>query len=335
MSRIELRLGDVFDGPSDLIVLPCSTTGSVTQFVRQKLVHFSIPYPHDQMRLGEVRVSPFEGGESIAQFVAYAASVEASSSSSEAIYRIGVQLGEQTMKTDSIRRVAVPLLGAGAGGLASETVVSSLRDGFRSSCHKDASLVISILHQSVFDRLQFTLSDERQLKHATRDLSSPDKPPRVFISYSHTSPQHRTWVQGLGTFLRQNGVDARLDLWHLRRGMDLPQFMTNELTLADRVVIVSDERYAQKADGRVGGVGWETMIVQGDISRLPPESTKYLVIVRSTHVDDGLPVYLKTKFVIHWPVENTDVEEENRMLLLREVFDFIPVPPLGPRPLFL
>ena len=31
---VKLRLGDLFDGPSDLIVLPCSTIGTVTGFIR-------------------------------------------------------------------------------------------------------------------------------------------------------------------------------------------------------------------------------------------------------------------------------------------------------------
>jgi hypothetical protein len=115
--------------------------------------------------------------------------------------------------------------------------------------------------------------------------------------------------------------------------MDLPQFMTNELTLASRVVLVSDEKYAQKADGRVGGVGWETMIVQGDIAQQPPDSNKYLVVVRSTSIDDGLPRYLKTKFVIHWP--NETAEERNRQTLLRELYDVIKAPPIGPKPVFL
>jgi hypothetical protein len=139
-----------------------------------------------------------------------------------------------------------------------------------------------------------------------------ERPPRVFVSYSHSSPEHEEWVTTLGEFLRENGVDARLDAWHLRRGVDLAQFMTNELTLADRVVLVSDEKCAEKADGRVGGVGWETMIVQGDIARLSPESTKYLVVVRSQKVDDGLPQYLKTNFVIHWP--DAVREEKNQRL---------------------
>jgi TIR domain len=280
-------------------------------------------------------VHPFVGGENIAQFVAYAASVERNSSSPEAIHRIGLQLGAHTTKVCSIRRISAPLLGAGAGGLPSEVVVANLSDGFRQSSHKDASLIISVRHDAVFQRIKKSLTSHPRTEEPPHPAapSLSERPPRVFISYSHSSPEHEEWVMTLGEFLRENGVDARLDAWHLRRGMDLPQFMTNELTLANRVILVSDEKYAEKADGRVGGVGWETMIVQGDVARLPPESTKYLVVVRSQKVDDGLPQYLKTKFIIHWPHEIT--EETNRRLLLKELFDAVRVPPIGARPTFL
>lgn len=355
MATVELRLGDMFDGPSDLIVLPCSTAGNITDFVRQKLAHHHIPYPRPGMLLGDVQVFPFEGGENIAQFVAYAASVENMQSRPEAIRRIGTQLGEYTREEASVRHVAAPLLGAGAGGLRSEVAVSSIREGFRSSCHKDSLLVISVLHENVLERVRRNLSSilspppfegtgpasreqttdsvasvEGRALHAA---SEAERPPRVFVCYSHTSSEHEEWVVGLGLFLRQNGIEARLDVWHLRRGMDLAQFMTNELSLADRVVLVSDAKYAEKADGRVGGVGWETMIIQGDIARLPPEATKYLVIVKNPTVDEGLPRYLRTKFVIHWPDASAD--HKNRDLLLRELFDAVNVPVIGPRPVLL
>jgi hypothetical protein len=337
MSTVELRLGDMFDGPSDLIVLPCSTSGSITEFVHHRLIHYSIPYPKGDMNLGDVQVLPFEGGENIAQFVAYAVSVGRRRTSEEAIYRIGFQLGEQTTRVESIRHIAAPLLGTGGGHLPAGVAASRLRDGFRSSCHRDSSLVVSILDEDIFEEVRKTLavllsqeqgttgaplSDERRLS---------EKPPRVFISYSHTSHEHEQWVWALASFLRRNGVDARLDEWHLRHGMDLPQFMTNELTLADRVVVVSDEKYAQKADGRAGGVGWETMIIQGDIAQLPPESTKYLIVVRSPTLDAGLPHYLRTKYVIHWP--KTSVDDKNRDLLIQDIFNDLPVPDeIGPRP---
>jgi len=293
------------------------------------------------MRHGDVKLLPFKGGENIAQFVAFAASVHDSTSSEEAIRRIGSQIGEHTAKVMSIRRVAAPLLGAGSGGLRVELAVSSLREGFRSTAHKDAALVISVLHRETFYRVRQNLFRARTAtgrKERGRDSHGAarravDKPPRVFVSYSHTSPAQEKWVVALATFLRHNGVDARLDRWHLRQGMDLPQFMTNELTMANRVVLISDERYAEKADKRVGGVGWETMIVQGDMADRPPDNTKYIVVVRSASVDAGLPRYLKTKFFMHWP--DATVESKNRRILLRELFDYIPIPALGPRPLSL
>ncbi|MEW5929747.1 MAG: TIR domain-containing protein [Gemmatimonadota bacterium] len=334
MSNVQLRLGDMFDGPSDLIVLPCSTGGTITSFVRQKLLHHNIPAPKAGMRLGDIEVMPFEGGENIAQYVAYAASVERNRSDAGAIRRIGVQLGECTQQGYSVRMIAAPLLGAGAGGLQSEVVVDALREGFKLTGHKDATLVINVLHDSVFNLLGRSpgLGSPRRAEESSRGQPNPS-PLRVFVSYTHSSPAHQEWVKDLGEFLRKNGVEARLDVWHLRRGMDLPQFMTNELALADRVILISDEKYAEKADGRVGGVGWETMIIQGDLSRLPPDTIKYLVVVRSAHIDSGLPQYLKTKFVIHWP--DSSVDDQNRRLLLQELFDQIAAPPIGPRPIFI
>lgn len=330
MAIVQLKLGDMFDGPSDLIVLPCATGGAITDFVRQRLIHHRIPYPNPGMKLGDVSIMPFQGGENIAQFVAFAASVVNHSSTVDAIRRIGEQLGTATQKDSTIRLVSAPLLGAGAGGIRSEKVLEALTTGFKSTAHPDARLVIHVLHSEVFSRLTKSSAPSEP------DVKQPQQPKnamRVFVSYSHTSPEHEEWVKRLGTFLRDSGIDARLDIWNLRHGMDLPQFMTNELALAERVIIISDEKYAEKADGRVGGVGWETMIVQGDIASQPPDNTKYLVIVHSKSVEAGLPRYLKTKFVIHWP--DATFDEKNKQTLLRELYDQVKAPPLGPKPVFL
>jgi hypothetical protein len=72
---VKLRLGNLFDGPSDLIVLPCSTAGTITGFVARSLAQYSIPHPREGMKLGEIEITPFEGAENIAQYVAFAASV--------------------------------------------------------------------------------------------------------------------------------------------------------------------------------------------------------------------------------------------------------------------
>ena len=129
-ATVKLRLGDMFDGPADLITLPCSTSGTITGFVARSLVHYSIPHPRVGMTLGEVEILPFEGADDIAQYVAFAASVKRSSSTTQAIELIGAALGGFTRSQSSVRSISVPLLGASAGGIQSEKVVAALHKGF-------------------------------------------------------------------------------------------------------------------------------------------------------------------------------------------------------------
>jgi len=46
--------------------------------------------------------------------------------------------------------------------------------------------------------------------------------PKVFISYSHDSEEHKAWVADLARFLISNGIDVVIDAWNLRRGEDIP-----------------------------------------------------------------------------------------------------------------
>jgi hypothetical protein len=308
---VKIKLGNLFDGASDLIVLPCSTGGTITGFVARSLSRYSLPHPLAGMELGEVEILPFEGGENIAQFVAFAASVKGSSYSSlDAIEKIGSALGDFTHGESSARIISTPLLGAGSGGLQSESVVNALKNGFINSAHENATLFIYVLHQDVFNRLRGNRSSlARKRKTSTR----------VFISHTSNTEEDVEWVKRLALFLIDNGIQARLDKFHLRRGMDLPQWMCNELSLAQKVIVVCDETYKLKADGRLGGVGWETMIIQGDMANIPPDSTKYQVIVRTEDIQKGIPLYLKTKYAYH--ARPTDNENTFQNELLRELLD--------------
>lgn len=312
---VKLRLGDMFDGPADLIVLPCSTSGTITGFVARRLVEYSIPHPKIGMALGEVEIMPFDGGEDIAQFVAFAASVHRNTSSVSQLQGIGRALGQFTAENSSVKYVAAPLLGAGAGGIQSELVAQALREGFMATAAPDATMVIHVLHQEIYDRLR---GNRRVIQGQTKD------PVRVFISHTSKTQEAADWVRALALYLIEQGIQARLDRFHLRRGMDLQQWMCNELAMARKVVVVCDEAYKQKADGRLGGVGWETMIIQGDISSLPPDSTKYQVVVRAPEMDRGLPMYLKTRYAFHapGPVQDQTFREE----LVKELLD-LPIDP--------
>lgn len=57
--------------------------------------------------------------------------------------------------------------------------------------------------------------------------------PKLFISYSHDSEDHKAWVSKLATRLEQNGVHVIFDQWDITLGSDLTLFMEQGLTTAD------------------------------------------------------------------------------------------------------
>jgi hypothetical protein len=322
-AQVRIRLGNLFDGPTDLVVLPCSTSGTITPLVAHSLASYKLPAPPNRLELGDIDVVPFPTGQNIAQFVAYAASVEHNTSRPDGICRIGHALGKFTATEPSVRAVSAPLLGTGAGRLDGERVVESLRTGFLETASPNATLTISVLDRKIYDRFL----------NQPHPKVAAQKPLRVFISYTATDVQHTAWVESLGAYLRSNGLEARLDRWHLKRGMDLPQWMTNELQLAERVLIISNEQYVAKANGRLGGVGWETMLIQGDIAIQQLNSQKYLVVVRSEDLAAGTPQYLRTKFAFHWPPRRSEVTMRDD--LLRDLLQVSSEPPLGTPPVYL
>ncbi|MGB7600291.1 MAG: SEFIR domain-containing protein [Candidatus Sulfotelmatobacter sp.] len=49
--------------------------------------------------------------------------------------------------------------------------------------------------------------------------------PKLFMSYSWTTPDHESWVLRLATELRESGIEVILDKWDLREGHDAHAFM--------------------------------------------------------------------------------------------------------------
>jgi hypothetical protein len=304
---------------------------------------FVLPEVPAPLALGELRLLPLTGADHVAQFVAYAASfspVYRQRTPPEAIRHLGKELGRATQQV-SIQVIHCPLLGGGTGHLPAETVIDELGQGFNEESKAGSVLRIFVLDQTAYERL-VSSSVASQAEPAptgppTRDqqrLTIGRVPPRVLISYTGSSPENQQWVDDLFRYLRANGINARLDTYFLRPGMDTVQWMCNELDLADRVILVCDEQYAARADRRHGGVGWETMIVQGDMYadmyRDRPEDTpaKYIPVVRSAVLQAGLPTYLRTKLALHFPPGHP--EDDVRFKLLDEIRQTGPaIPPVA------
>src|SRR4051794_3888038 len=89
--------------------------------------------------------------------------------------------------------------------------------------------------------------------------------PKVFISYSHDSSDHKAWALRVATSLRDFGIDATLDQWDLVPGQDVSAFMVDGIRTADRVVMICTGTYVAKAEAGKGGVGYERLIVTAEV----------------------------------------------------------------------
>jgi TIR domain len=335
-STIQLRQGDMFAQPTDLIVIPCSTAGTITRRVGKQLEEFNIEWPRGISNLGDVKFELFKGASNLATYVGYAASVQGMETNVKAIAKIAKSVAQFIAEKSEIRDVAIPLLGAGAGGLTPEGSLSALVSGFRSEATEG-----KVLNIFVMDAINFqTLSNDPPNTRASSDreeaaVKAPAREPlRVFISYTRTTIEHQEWVRDLAKYLRENGIDARLDVWHLRPGMDLPQWMCNELDQADRVLIICNEEYASKAAGRLGGVGWEIRLIQGDLLQSQSSNPKkYLPILRGQFDNKNMPSFLRGAYALTWT--DSDAKEIKQRLLreIYEVYDEAPV--IGQPPRFV
>lgn len=95
-------------------------------------------------------------------------------------------------------------------------------------------------------------------------------PKRVFLSYAWESQKYRTWVKQLATRLRADGIDARLDAWHLADNGDIAEFMNREIREADWVLVICSPGYQARVrateDGvRVSGGGWEMRLLNASV----------------------------------------------------------------------
>lgn len=162
--------------------------------------------------------------------------------------------------------------------------------------------------------------------------------PRLFISYSWSTPDHEQWVIDLATELQQSGVEVILDKWDLREGQDAIAFMEKMVTdpAINKVMIVSDKTYASKADDRKGGVGTETQIISHEVYGKASHDKFVLVVAeRDSEGKPYIPTYYKSR--IHIDLSESDRYSTNFETLLRWIFNkpLHVKPALGSPPSFL
>lgn len=127
--------------------------------------------------------------------------------------------------------------------------------------------------------------------------------PKVFISYSHDSDEHKEWVLYLSTKLRNHGVDVIMDQWDLRLGSDLGFFMEQGLTKSHLVLCICTESYVTKSNNRGGGTGYEATIMNQPL--LTNANSEHIIcIVKNNPLEQKVPTILAGKLYIDFSNEN-------------------------------
>lgn len=137
--------------------------------------------------------------------------------------------------------------------------------------------------------------------------------PKVFISYSHDTPEHRQWVSELAAKLHRKGVNVIFDQWDLRLEDDVTQFMERGIKDSDRVLVICTDSYVRKANAGEGSVGYEPMIVTRKLIE-DVGTNKFILIARQTLGEDKTPSFLGTQVYIDLPDEDQFDEKFNELL---------------------
>ena len=125
------------------------------------------------------------------------------------------------------------------------------------------------------------------------------KAPKVFISYSWTSQEYKEQVLDIADrLIKEDGVEVIIDEYDLKQGQDVVAFMEklrNDDSIT-HVLVMCDNAYVSKADGRTKGVGIEAQIISPDVYKEVGQ-TRVLPIVmeRSQDGEPFLPTFLQSR----------------------------------------
>lgn len=163
--------------------------------------------------------------------------------------------------------------------------------------------------------------------------------PKAYISYSHTSQEHKDAVRQFAELLLHSHVQVALDQWDLKEGQSIHAFMQSMVvdSTITHVLIICDREYTRKANENPGtGVGTESQIISAEVYA-HVDQTKFIPLIWECD-EDGvpcIPVFLKGRMYIDFSSRQAyeiGYERLRRILFNKPMY---PKPPLGPRPIFL
>lgn len=123
------------------------------------------------------------------------------------------------------------------------------------------------------------------------------RPKKVFISYAHSSPEHRQTVNDLVTTLRAADLTVLVDTdVETAQGPPegWPKWMKQMIKDADWILLFFDETYRRRFDGdeepnKGLGATWEGTIITHQLYRNPSRNTRFIPLLTDTASTQIIP----------------------------------------------
>jgi hypothetical protein len=123
-----------------------------------------------------------------------------------------------------------------------------------------------------------------------------------------------------------------LDRWHLPPGGDKALFMEKSVSTSKFVILVCTPKYAERANDREGGVGYEAAIITGQLAENISQN-RFIPVLRNGDWKSSLPTWIKSKVGID--LRENPYSESAFIELVRALHgEPLKPPPLGPKPDF-
>jgi hypothetical protein len=109
--------------------------------------------------------------------------------------------------------------------------------------------------------------------------------PRVFISYTHDSPEHDKRILEFSNTLRNKGIDAQIDQYQQNPEGGWPTWMSKQLQQADFIIMVFTQTYKRRFDNAeepgkgLGGVWEGAVIIKNDLYARHGWDKKFIPVI--------------------------------------------------------
>ena len=122
--------------------------------------------------------------------------------------------------------------------------------------------------------------------------------PRVFISYSHDSVEHKAFVLQLANRLRSDGLDCQLDQYINGSPPEgWQRWMEEQIELADFVLLICTETYYRRYRGKETqggyGVNFEGLVISQSLYQTYYKNNKFIPVLPEYARFEDIPLPLR------------------------------------------